>query len=297
MKDILCLNIDAESDDGVPIAKRFAVNGYPALLLLNADGLPQDHIMGYIKPDAFKKEIQRIRSGTGTADDLKKQVAKDGKNIELRSKLANKLKDLGDKQSYEAQMAEIKKLDPEGKSLPMHRMALDKVIREINAGWEKNKSLDTKALAEYLAKETYGEILWQGWNSMISMQNFLADQASKDDKDDEAKKLQVEIRKSMRSAWKYVPAEAIPEFGNNLAFMYWDARDEINADDKAFALEVAKKTVEAAKDEVNVIDTYACCLYMNGKVDDALKQVARCIELDPKNKDWTDRQSQFQTGK
>ena len=132
MKDIICISIDAESKAGKPIAERFHVKGYPALILLAPDGSAEDSIGGYLPPDRFKMEIQRVRAGRGTAGDFRKQVDADRSNIEKRFALAQKLQDLGDQAGYDAQMLEIKKIDPDGKSLAMHRIAFDEVMAKVS---------------------------------------------------------------------------------------------------------------------------------------------------------------------
>ena len=40
-------------------------------------------------------------------------------------------------------------------------------------------------------------------------------------------------------------------------------------------------------------DVLACCLFMNGQKDEAIKLNARCIELEPKSSAWADRAKEF----
>ena len=63
--------------------------------------------------------------------------------------------------------------------------------------------------------------------------------------------------------------------------------------ERAFALSVAELAVKADSENVNIVDTLACCLFINGKVDEALKQVERCIELAPDNEEWLKRRASF----
>ncbi len=294
MKDIICLSIDAESKTGKPIAERFHVKGYPALILLAADGTPEDSIGGYLPPDKFKKEIQRVRSGQGTIGDFKKQVAADKTDLEKRFQLAQKMQELGDDAGHDAQMAEIRKLDPEGKSLQLHRLAFDEVIAKITAGYQKNKDLDTAAMVAYLEKETYPELLFKGNGSLAQMHVYLAKQAEEAGDANAAKVHGADARTAMKAAWKVVPENQVVEYGNSVAWAFYEARETLAPGDKAFALEVAGKAASTGKDNVNALDTYACCLFMNGKKEEALKQIARCIELDPKNDDFKDRLAEFQ---
>lgn len=294
MKDILCYNVDTDTEDGKLLARRFAVGPLPTLLWLAPDGSPEDQIVGYIPPDAFKKEIQRVRSGKDTVSDHRKQVEADKANVDKRFTLARKLKQLGDQDGHDAQIAEIRKLDPERKSKPMRWIGLEEILARINTGWEADQMLETKELAAFLAEEKHPEILFDGWNTMGRMLGFLAERAAGGGEAEKAKKLRAELRAAVRNAWKHCPTDQIAPCGASLAWVFYEARDEITGDDKAFALEVATRAAAAAEKEPDVLHTLACCLFMNGRKEDALKQIARCIELDPTNETWKERLAEFQ---
>jgi thiol-disulfide isomerase/thioredoxin len=297
MKDIVCFNIDAETADGAPLAKKFNVRGYPALIVLNSDGSFRDQIGGYLKPDDFKREIQRVRSGKDTVTGLRQEVDADKSNVDKRHALANKLKEIGDKAGVDEQMAEIKKLDPDGKSLPMHMMAYDEVVAGINKGWQASQALDIGAMESFLGKETYPEVLFLGWNSMAQMQSFFAQKALRENHPDEVKKRQAEARKSLATAWKSCPKKYVPSFGKTLANAYYTDREQLAPEEKTLALDVARQAQSAEPEDAALIDALACCLYMNGQKDEALKFNARCLTLDPKNSDWQARQAEFAGGK
>jgi thioredoxin-related protein len=295
MNDFVCLSIDAETQIGRPLARRFHVKGFPALIVLAADGTPEDAISGYLPPDKFKTEMQRIKAGQGTVSDFKKQVAADRTDLEKRYQLAQKLQEIGDDAGHDAELAEIRRLDPEGRSLAMHRLAFEDVIAKITAGYQKDEQhLDTGAMVAFLAKETYPELIFKGNASLGQMHAYLAKQAEDAGDAAAAKKHGSEARAAMKAAWKAVPESQLADYGNTVAWAYYEARESLSPADKAFALEVAEKVVQTQPEKVNAIDTYACCLFMNGRRDEALKQVERCIELEPKKHDWKDRLAEFQ---
>lgn len=295
MNDFVCVSIDAETKAGRPLAQRFHVKGFPALIVLAADGTPEDAINGYLPPDKFKKEMQRIKAGQGTAGDFRRRIAADKSDLEARYQLAQKLQELGDDAGHDAGLAEIRRLDPEGRSLTMHRIAFEDVIAKITAAYQHDEQhLNTGAMVAFLAKETYPELIFKGNASLGQMHAYLAKQA--EDAGDAAGAAQhgADARAAMKAAWKVVPEAQLADYGNTVAWAYYEARDSLSPADKAFALEVAERVTKASPDDVNAIDTYACCLFMNGRKDEALKQVARCIELEPKKNDWKDRLAEFQ---
>jgi len=294
MKDILCLSIDAESESGAPIAQKFAVRGFPALILLGPDGKAEDNIGGYLKPEDFKKEIQRVRSGEGTVSGLRKKIAADPSNMDLRLQLANKLESLGDLEGKSKEIAEVKKLDPEGKSLAMRRIELQSVGQKINEAYEKTQKVEIALLEAFLAEEKHKELLFEGWTFMVQLNAFLAKQAEGEGRADDAKKYLTDQRAALKTAWTHVPDAQVGPFGNSLAWSLYEMRTELSDEEKAFALEVAAKANEASKDDVSVIDTYACCLAMNGKQEEAIRQIQRCIELQPDNQQWKERLAELQ---
>lgn len=294
MKDILCLSIDAESEAGAPIAQKFAVRGFPALILLGPDGKAEDNIGGYLKPDDFKKAIQRVRSGEGTVSGLRKKIAAEPSNIDLRFQLAGKLEALGDLEGKANEIAEIKKLDPDGKSLSMRRLELQSVGQKINEAFESTQKVEIALLQAFLAEEKHKELLFEGWSFMVQLNAFLAKQAEGEGRADEAKKYQTDQRAALKTAWTHVSDAQIGPFGNSLAWSFYEMRADLSDEEKAFALEIAAKANDAAKDEVSVIDTYAACLDMNGKKEEAILQIQRCIELQPDNPQWKDRLAEIQ---
>ena len=52
------LRLDAEKDEGEPLAERFGVKGYPTYIVLNAAGETVDRWMGYGDPDGFLAALQ-----------------------------------------------------------------------------------------------------------------------------------------------------------------------------------------------------------------------------------------------
>ncbi|MCK5378693.1 MAG: thioredoxin fold domain-containing protein, partial [Acidobacteria bacterium] len=60
--EVVALQLDAEKE-GVDSAERYGVRSYPTILFLDSAGNEVDRILGYLPPDAFLAEVQRIRAG------------------------------------------------------------------------------------------------------------------------------------------------------------------------------------------------------------------------------------------
>ncbi|HJY63892.1 MAG TPA: thioredoxin fold domain-containing protein, partial [Ignavibacteria bacterium] len=108
--------IDAEKGEGVEFAKKYKVNGYPAILFLDGDGVEIDRINGYFPVAQFKRFMEDYSKGINTTKDLEAKLKTEPDNIEVNYKS-------GEKKMYSEKQAEAKNhfqkiidLDPDNKS-------------------------------------------------------------------------------------------------------------------------------------------------------------------------------------
>lgn len=288
MDDILCYSIDTESVDGKPIAERYGVGGLPTLIVLESDGEVRDRWSGYLPPEPFIEEIERIARNEGTLRALRAQVERQPKDIEARYAYAQKLQQMNDAEGYAEQLAAIKRLDPEGTHLVSRRMALAETMQTVL------RSSDPKAdeLLQFLADETDSEMLFQGHELISRICSYRLQTAT----GDEANAHRRQLLASYRIAWTNRPEGSTSAFGNSVAWSLWEQREGLDAEAKAFALEVARAAAEQADEDPNVLDTLACCLFMNGQVEEAIRQAERCVELAPDNEEFQSRLELFRAG-
>lgn len=325
MNDLICVSIDAESEAGSALKEKFGVRGFPTLLFLNADGTARDVIGGYMPTDSFHAEVKRIKSGEGTISGLFDEIDKWPLKLELRFQVMKKLIAFNDTKQLQRQkdslariiqsnkgfapqsvysrwdlklqlesvgmtdlakrqVHAIRKLDPGGESMPMRRLAFDKLAATVET------TADVAKLEEFLAKETYTEILFDGWRQVYGRYDR---EAKKSRDHDVISKSRANSRRAAKELWKHTPKKYHASLGNQIAWGFYEAAEDLDATEKAWALEVAEIAMKASEDDVNVIDTFACCLFINGKVKEATIQIDRCIELDPENKVWRERRDEF----
>ena len=60
------MKIDAEKGEGIELAKQFGIRGFPTIVFANEKGEEIDRIVGYMPPEPFLKELNRIQSGKNT---------------------------------------------------------------------------------------------------------------------------------------------------------------------------------------------------------------------------------------
>ncbi len=288
MEDILCYSIDAESESGAPLAARFAVEGFPALILLNPDGTARDIIGGYLPPDAFLEEIARVVRDDGTVNAFRRKVDAAPEDIGARFALIQRLAPFGAQDEIALQHAEILRLDPEGKNPATRRMRLDEAIRAATA-FDEGELPDPAPIVAFVAGEDDPTLLLDAHGVLAAIYDYLAEQDAPEKRGAHAKN----ALGAYRMVWKHLPEEMIVPVGTTLAGRYWIARETIDDETKAFALELATKAVELAPSDATAVDALACALFMNGRADEARAQNARCIELAPANPEWAQRKATF----
>ena len=280
LRGVVCITVDAESERGAALARRFGVRKYPTLLVVNKSGDPEDKLGGFLHAPTLVAELRRVKRGECTISALRKTVAADGADLGARWALARKLKAVGDGAGYDQEVAAIQLADPNGRSAPMRAMALSRLLKATFGTFKRTREFDARELRALLAGEEDGEILYEGWSTLAYYQ-AVSDRRGA-------------ARTSYRLAWPHCPVTKIGDFGNQVAWLYWESASEITTEEKAWALAVARKAALAAGDDVAVLDTLACCLYMNGLKSEALSAVRRCIELDPDMEEWRERLRAFE---
>lgn len=104
----VCLKIDAEKGDGVELAKRFGVTGYPTFVVLDADGnVLGSRIGAILDGQEFVAAIDRIADPAKSPERLKERYAQGERSAELIAAYAGYLID----DAYQGQTADQAQID------------------------------------------------------------------------------------------------------------------------------------------------------------------------------------------
>lgn len=57
---VIAFKIDAEKGEGIKLARKYKVRGYPCILILDGNGKLVDMQLGYIPPSAFLNWVRRV---------------------------------------------------------------------------------------------------------------------------------------------------------------------------------------------------------------------------------------------
>ncbi len=269
------------------LMKRFAVKRFPTLVFLSADGTPQDLVAGYLPKRALVAEIDRIARNEGTVGAWSERVDRAPNDLEARYQRALKLDALGDAAGFRREIDFIQRADPTGASTPMRRMEL-RVLTEKLWGCMSDPEVvpDPTELEAFLAKETVPELVCDAQLLL----GAVMDELGRPD----------ESMRAYHTAWKHAEGDRIASVGNGIAWNFWTRRDEIDDDERRFALSVSKKATKSFEKtnfdplaRAMFYDTLACCYFMNGNRAQAIKWIDRSIANAPGVQEYVDHLELF----
>lgn len=222
---------------------------------------------------------------------INSQTGYDPNDVEHLFRIGKRLRNLGDNQGYQAQIAAIQALDPEGKSRPMRRLAFDK------ASEHAKTTMDDTDLIRVMTGETDREMLHEGWNRISGCANFRSQRAKLRRKLEEADDHQATRRRALRVAFDYGSEDDQLEYGIMVIDVHLEVIDKLTDDEKTQLLKVANRIGELGENDSECLDRKACCLMLVGKQAEAIALAKRCMELEPTRLSWRKRLANFEAGK
>lgn len=324
LSDYVCVGANVVRPDGAELVKRFGVKTLPTILIVDPSGTVEDGVIGFIDPGGFMDEIERIERGENTVSDFRRRVKEDPRDLEVLYGLAIKLYDVGDEAGHDELVAHIKKRDPRGKNLVAARLHLQEAQKAAleNALDEKGElahpdTVRLKPVVDWLRRLDHEELLFDGWR-------WVADVQKMSHKPDES-------RDAAMRAWDHRPADraiAIRDYANDLAWQFWEQREQLSPDERKFALHASEAAMEAFQKvldgecgcdtgcsclvgddgrpvteqewftawKAGYLDTLAVCYHMNGERDRAVETAEAVVALLPENQEYRERLAMIQAG-
>jgi len=93
------VKMHADSTEGKALIEHYNIFGFPSIVFVDSDSIEIDRIIGYLPPEEFLTEIQRIQRGENTIQDYIKKTSQNPNDFDLWEKLAEKYEDRRDLQS------------------------------------------------------------------------------------------------------------------------------------------------------------------------------------------------------
>ena len=274
-ENLIALEVDAEKGDGIELAKKFHVGGFPTMVFVNTAGEEIDRIPGYLPADQMVLELTRIVNGTDTYPALKAKVENNPNDPALLIQLASKVEDMSGLSAA---------IDFWVKVPTLANSTVDQIF-QANFKIAQMKVAEAGSplpLREYIRMNADSPFIPEAYNGISGFYR------KSKDADGEASALNeyVAFMESKNSASTQLYngyAWRMTELGKNLE----DALKKVDLGLKLMA-EPIDSTAQA-----QVLDTKAEVLWKLGRIDDAVQVMERCIAMQPNDEYYLKQKAKF----
>ncbi len=274
----LSMRVDAEKGEGVDLAERYHVTGYPTVIFARAAGGEVDRIIGYLPPDRFLEELNRITDGRNTLESIRAEIEQDPHDLDAFVRYGWKL---DDRAMYAGAIEVWRSVQLLSKdNSPAGRLGGFKVAEALALVDSITDPLDA-----YLEAVPEGEYAAQAMQGVVqtfrSRHDTLAEAASYKQLVNYSVQIKVATPRLLNSyAWRMTQLE------QNLE----DALERIR-------LGVELAAGDEAESRAGILDTEAEVLWKLGRVDEALEVITMCIKLQPGDSYFQDQKAKFEASR
>lgn len=260
-----------EEEEGKALVDHYHVKGFPSIVFVDKDSMEVDRIIGYLPPDEFLTELQRIQSGEGTIPDLIEKTKHQQNNFDLWLELASKYEDRGDLVAARDIYTTIAEIGIGDKDFVYYKLVeLNSFIAE-----------EVTDLEYYIAENLNSEYAQYAFQSVISIMR-------------KNKNIEGEA-----DAWRrYINLVELkktytPSLYNSFAWRMSEL--EMNLDKALEKIQDAIKLTKSNDREriAGYKDTEAEVLWKMGRIDEAVKVIDECIILQPDDEYFKSQREKF----
>ena len=301
---LISLKIDAEKGSGPKQKEKYRVRGYPTIIILDNSGNELDRIVGYLPPEDFLKELNRIKNGTNTLSDLQLKYLKNSDDITIQIDLAKKYIDLNAKDSAKKYLDNIQSYHRSNNAFTFQNFynlsqlyyrigeldvsidILDQIVeRDIDSSEsayfygllykaKKNNTIDELILYVDNTNDTTRkkQCYWQMIRTIKKNDNDPSLEAQ----------LHLKAVNLYDKEYKYF-ASLLNSFAwrmTEIGQLLPEALEKVN-----YALEI--------EHDLKILDTKAEVLWKLGRVDEAIEVINECIQGNPEYQHYQDQKAKF----
>ncbi len=312
LEDVVLVQIDCEKGEGIELAKKYSIKGYPTFVLANAEAETYYRWMGYTKELLFEK-LESGLSDLTTIDAKQKRFAEkpDAKTAVVLAEYSGsmgdyktsneyfyKARELDDTKDYAYQIYSNQRRGMRDKLYSMDELmaSADAALASgMTSDEEKYYVLygmsgyakdmpDNKKILAYLeqAKDLAEKILEDGPDRGAT--GIMINYAMIIEKD---KNKAVNLKlSSMPEGWK-------DDAGMLNEFSWWCFENQVNLDEAEKLSRRGVKLAASGKEKAMILDTCAEILFLNGKTDEAIAMMELAIKEDPKSEYYPKQLEKF----
>ncbi|MEQ8762464.1 MAG: thioredoxin family protein [Planctomycetota bacterium] len=244
LKDIVCYSADTRSQEGHELVQKYRITSLPTMLFVKGDGRAEDGIVGFIPPEDFGREVERIKRGVDTRSAFEKAFAAKPADLEAGFRLLVKLEEVGDTGGARQVHEQIRAKDPSGATEVGARLLLSDTVervleqargekREERASEEQPTHLDLAPVEEVLRQLEHASVRFDGWSWVASQYGLMEECEG--------------FVRASRSAWSAASDDTRFGYGRNLIAALYEIQDQLEGADRKFAHEVGRAVSKLAE--------------------------------------------------
>ena len=269
------MRVDAEKGEGVDLAERYHITGYPTVIFVRAAGGEVDRIIGYLPPDRFLEELNRITSGKNTLESIRAEVEENPHDLDASLRYGWKL---DDREVYTEAIDVWRKVQLLSKDNSSEGRLGDFKVAEALAL--------TDSITDPL--DTYLEAVPEGEYAAQAMQGVVQIYRSRHDILAEAASYKQLVNYSVQIK------AATPRLLNSYAWRMTQLEQNLEDALERIRLGVELAAGDEAESRAGIMDTEAEVLWKLGRVDEALEVITMCIKLQPEDSYFQEQKAKFE---
>ena len=301
---LISLKIDAEKGSGPKHKEKYRVQGYPTIIILDNSGNELDRIVGYLPPEDFLKELNRIKNGTNTLSDLQLKYLKNSDDITIQIDLAKKYIDLNVKDSAKKYLDNIQSYHRSNNAFTFQNfynlsqlyyrigeldVSIDILDQIVDQNIDSSESAYFYGLL-YKAKKnntiddlmTYVDITDDTTRKKQCYWQMIRTIKKNDNDPSLEAQLYLKAVNLYDEEYKYL-ASLLNSFAwrmTEIGQLLPEALEKVN-----YALEI--------KEDLKILDTKAEVLWKLGRVEEAIEVINECIQGNPEYQHYQDQKAKF----
>jgi len=261
----------ADSVEGKALIDHYKISGFPTMVFVNKDSTEIDRIIGYLPPDVFLKELQRIQRGENTIADFIKRTSENPGDFNLWEILAGKYEDRGDLSSA------LEVWESVSEANIGDQLTIQYKIVELSAHINK----DVTGLEEFVINNLDNKFTPYAFRNIVNIQRR--------NKDTEA-----EIKTWINFVY-YMELKQIStaSFYNSFAWRMSEIDNNLDLALEKIRFGITMLAEDDSSSLAGYMDTEAEVLWKMGNVDEAIEVIEKCIALQPDDKYFKDQKAKF----
>jgi len=253
------------------IIQHYKISGFPSVVFVDKDGTEIDRIIGYLPPEEFLKELQRIQRGENTIADYIKRTTENPEDFNLWKILASKYEERGDLQSAVEVWESVEEAnigDP---------LTVQYKLIELYAHINK----DETGLEEFVVNNLDSEFTPYAFRNIVNIQR-------------RNKNTEAEV-KTWINFVHYMKLKQIPtaSFYNSFAWRMSEINMNLDLALEKIRTGIAMVAEDDSSSLSGYMDTEAEILWKMGNIEEAVEVIDKCIALQPDDKYFKDQKAKF----